>query len=51
MYVYKYFIEKVEAIAEAFADLYANESNANPLLKAIVDKINLLFDEYGKGGE
>lgn len=40
-----------EAIAEAFADLYANENNANPLSKAIVDEINLLFDEYGKGGE
>ena len=40
-----------EAIAEAFADLYANESNANPLSKAIVDEINLLFDEYRKGGE
>lgn len=40
-----------EAIAEAFADLYANESNANPLSKAIVDEINLLFNEYGKGGE
>lgn len=40
-----------EAIAEAFADLYANESNANQLSKAIVDETNKLFDEYGKGGE
>lgn len=40
-----------EAVAEAFADLYANKSNANPLSKAIVDEINLLFDEYGKGGK
>lgn len=32
-----------EAIVETFADLYANESNANQLSKAIVDEINLLF--------
>lgn len=40
-----------EAIAEAFADLYANKHNANPLSKAIVDEINRLFSEYEKGGK
>ncbi|MDU4045486.1 MAG: minor capsid protein [Peptoniphilus harei] len=40
-----------EAIAESYADIYANKNNANPLSKKIVEIIDALFEEYSKGGE
>ena len=40
-----------EAIAESYADIYANKDNANPLSKKIVEIIDALFEEYSKGGE
>lgn len=39
-----------EAIAESYADIYANKGNANPLSKKIVEIIDALFEEYSKGG-
>lgn len=38
-----------EAIAESYADIYANKNNANPLSKKIVEIIDALFEEYSKG--
>lgn len=40
-----------EAIAESYADIYANKNNANPLSKKIVEIIDAMFEEYSKGGE
>lgn len=40
-----------EAIAEAYADVFSNKDNANPLSKAIIDEINDLFSTYEKGEE
>lgn len=40
-----------EAIAESYADIYANKNNANPLSKKIVEIIDTLFEEYANGGE
>lgn len=40
-----------EAIAESYADIYANKGNANPLSKKIVEIIDALFEEYSKGRE